>query len=61
MAEKTYTLKELADMHLKTPFKDETYVLEGLKVMFDLKDDEKLTEKKFLQMLEQFKNKKLED
>lgn len=61
MANETYTLKELADKHLKTPFKDETYILEGLKTMFDLKDDEELTEKKFLQMLKQFKEKKLED
>ncbi len=62
MAEKqTYTLAELAEKHLKTDFKDERYLLEGIKAMFDLKDDEKLTEEKFLKMVKQFKNKKLED
>jgi len=62
MAEKqTYTLKELAEKHLKTEFKDQTYILEGLKVEFNLKNNEKLTEEKFLKMLQQFKNKKLED
>ena len=61
MAEKTYTLKQLAEKHLKTPFKDQTYMLEGIKAMFNLKEDEKLTEKQFLQYLDKYKNKKLEE
>ncbi|NPA54187.1 MAG: hypothetical protein GXO21_05905 [Aquificae bacterium] len=58
--EKTYTLKELAEKHLKTPFKNQTYMLEGIKAMFNLKDDAKLTEEEFLKMLKNFKGKKTE-
>ncbi len=58
--EKTYTLKELAEKHLKTPFKDQTYMLEGIKAMFNLKDDDKLTEEEFIKMLKEFKGKKTE-
>lgn len=59
--DKVYTLKQLAEKHLKTPFRDQTYMLEGMKQMFSLKDDEKLTEEKFLDLFNQFKNNKLED
>ena len=61
MAKETYKLTELANKHLRTPFKDERYLLEGIKAMFDLKDDTKLTEKDFLEKVKQFKEKKLED
>ena len=58
--EKKYKLKELGEKYLKKSFKDERYILEGIKIDRNLSDDTELTEKEFLKIVEEFKKKKLE-
>ena len=58
--EKKYKLKELGEKHLKKSFRDERYILEGIKIDRNLSDDTELTEEEFLKIVEEFKKKKLE-
>ncbi|RUM58268.1 MAG: hypothetical protein DSY60_02175 [Persephonella sp.] len=58
--EEKYKLKELGDKYLKKTFRDERYILEGMKIDKNLSDDTELTKEEFLKIVEEFKKKKLE-